>query len=167
MQKVKSGYTPKIFSDLFNQREISAYNPKRHPEFRAPLTRTVYYGSESISYLGPKIWDILPGSFKEAVLLKMGVTSMLSVNCVRTAYLEQVLFKAYHKSFSILIIDYLIYLLQWLSWFLPFSNFLYYGIFRSQIVHIHGGRCKNYMVENFVIIIEGFQLFIIITKNCM
>ena len=26
MYKVKSGYTPKIFSDLFNQREISPYN---------------------------------------------------------------------------------------------------------------------------------------------
>ena len=28
MYKVKSGYTPKIFSDLFNQREISPYNFK-------------------------------------------------------------------------------------------------------------------------------------------
>ena len=65
-----------IFSDLFNQREISPYNPKRHPEFRAPLTKTVYHGNESISYLGPKIWDILWGSFKEAVPLKRGVTSM-------------------------------------------------------------------------------------------
>ena len=55
--------------DLFNQREISPYNLRRHAEIRVPLTRTVYHGSESISYLGPKTWDILPTSFKEVVSL--------------------------------------------------------------------------------------------------
>ena len=60
MYKMKSGYTPKIFSDLFDQKEISPYNFRRHPEFRVPLTRTVYHGGESISYLGAKIWAILP-----------------------------------------------------------------------------------------------------------
>ena len=55
MYRVKSGYTPKVFSDLFNQREISSYNFRRHPEFRVPLTKTVYHWSESISYLGLKI----------------------------------------------------------------------------------------------------------------
>ena len=59
MYKVKSGYRSKIFSNLFNQREIRHYNLRRHPEFRIRLTRTVYHGSESILYLGPKIWDIL------------------------------------------------------------------------------------------------------------
>ena len=54
MYKVKSGYTPNIFSDLFNQRKISSCNLRRHPEFRVPFTRTVYHGSESISYLGQK-----------------------------------------------------------------------------------------------------------------
>ena len=63
MCKVKSGYTPKFFSDLFNQRQISPYNLRRRPEFRVPLTRTVYDVSESILYLGSVIWDILPASF--------------------------------------------------------------------------------------------------------
>ena len=58
MYKVKSGYTPKIFSDLFNQREIGPYNLRRHLEFTVPLTRTMYDGTESISYLGPKTRDI-------------------------------------------------------------------------------------------------------------
>ena len=74
--KVKSGYTPKIFSDLFNKREISPYNLRRHSEFRVPLTRTAYHGNENISYLGPTIRDILLASFKEAVSLKMGPISM-------------------------------------------------------------------------------------------
>ena len=70
MYDVKYGYTSKIISDLFNQREIlSPHNLKRHPEFRVPLTKTVYHGSESISYQDPKIWDILPASFKGTVSL--------------------------------------------------------------------------------------------------
>ena len=51
MYKVKSGFTTKIFSELFNQREISPYNLRSFPEFRVPLTRTVYQRSESISHL--------------------------------------------------------------------------------------------------------------------
>ena len=95
MYKVKSGYTPKIFSDLFNQREISPNNLRRHPEFRVPLTRTVYHGSESISYLSPNIWDILPASFKEEVSLnsfkiqsRNGSHKRVPVNCVRATYLK-------------------------------------------------------------------------------
>ena len=72
MYKVKSGYTTKIFSYFFDQREISSYNLRGHPGFRIP----VYHGSEIISYLGPKIWDILPASFKGAVSLKMSPKSM-------------------------------------------------------------------------------------------
>ena len=67
--KVKSGYTTKFFSDLFNKREISPYNLRTHSEIRVTLTRTVYHGSEIILHLGPKIWDILPTSLKEAVSL--------------------------------------------------------------------------------------------------
>ena len=68
MYKVKSGYTAKIFSDFFNQREIRPYNLKRQFEFTVTFTRTLYHGSENISYLGRKIWGILPTSFKEADL---------------------------------------------------------------------------------------------------
>ena len=32
---------------------------------RIPSIRTVYHGSESISFLGPKIWNILPDEIKQ------------------------------------------------------------------------------------------------------
>ena len=64
--KVKIGYTPKIFSALFNQREMSTYDLRRHPEFRVPLNRTVHHGIEIILHLGSKIWHIPLTSFKEA-----------------------------------------------------------------------------------------------------
>ena len=33
-------------------------------EFSWPMVKSVYHGNESISYLGPKIWDILPEKLK-------------------------------------------------------------------------------------------------------
>ena len=32
--------------------------------FETPFVRTVYNGTESVSYLGPKIWDIVPEEYK-------------------------------------------------------------------------------------------------------
>ena len=34
------------------------YNLQNHNDFRIPFGRTGDHGTESISYLGPKIWDI-------------------------------------------------------------------------------------------------------------
>ena len=34
-----------------------------------PNVRSVFHGSESISYLGPKIWDIVPLELKELTIL--------------------------------------------------------------------------------------------------
>ena len=59
------------------------------------------------------------------------------------------------KSASFLIIDFLINLLHWFSWFSPFPVF--YGIFRNQIVHTHGYRiAEASRMEYLVTIVEGF-----------
>ena len=34
--------------------------------FKTNNIRTVYYGTETISFLGPKIWSILPNEIKES-----------------------------------------------------------------------------------------------------
>ena len=39
--------------------------------FRIPSIRTVYHGSESISFLGPKIWNILPYEIKQQTSLNI------------------------------------------------------------------------------------------------
>ena len=41
-----------------------SYNLRLNYQFSRPLFRSVFHGSESIFYLGPVIWDILPDSFK-------------------------------------------------------------------------------------------------------
>ena len=40
------------------------YNLSNCSDFITPQVKNVFHGTESISYLGPKIWDIVPEEFK-------------------------------------------------------------------------------------------------------
>ena len=44
---------------LFKLKTDSRYNLRKIFEVFRPIFKTAYKGTESISYLGPKIWDIL------------------------------------------------------------------------------------------------------------
>ena len=53
-------------------------------DFQIPFVRTVYHETESISYLGPKIWDIVPAEMKNAISLnsfKAQSKKWLPFNC--------------------------------------------------------------------------------------
>ena len=63
MYKV-SELSPPIVSNIFTQKNSHPYNLRLNSQFSRPLVRSVFSGTESISYLGPVIWDILPGSYK-------------------------------------------------------------------------------------------------------
>ena len=55
MFKVKNEISPEIICDIFTQRINNHYNLRYINHFETPLARTVYNGTESVSYLGPKI----------------------------------------------------------------------------------------------------------------
>ena len=57
MFKVKNELSPEIICDIFTQRINNHYNLRHINHFETPFVRTVYNGTESVSYLGPKIWD--------------------------------------------------------------------------------------------------------------
>ena len=68
MFKVKNSLAPNIFHDLFDNETENHYNLNHRTEFRIPFFNSVYYvyyGSESISCLGPNIWDIVHSEFKQ------------------------------------------------------------------------------------------------------
>ena len=62
--KIKNGLSPELFTEIFACETESHYNLGRCNDFRIPSIRTVYHGSENISFLGPKIWNILPDEIK-------------------------------------------------------------------------------------------------------
>ena len=71
MFKIKNDLSPEIMTELFEQRNEHHYNLRNNVHFITPQIRTVYHGSESISFLGPKIWNILPDRLKNATSLEV------------------------------------------------------------------------------------------------
>ena len=54
MYKVANEMSPEVMNEIFRFREKSHYNLRYKSEFIIPLSHSVYHGSESASYLGPK-----------------------------------------------------------------------------------------------------------------
>ena len=61
---IKHGQSPESVSDIFTQ-TTQHYNFRQNRHFRIRSVKSVYQCSESISYLGTKIWEIVPAKIKE------------------------------------------------------------------------------------------------------
>ena len=64
MFKVHLGEASQILHDVFPLTESSTYNLRFQPKFGTRPIRTVHYGSNSLRFLGPKIWEIVPSELK-------------------------------------------------------------------------------------------------------
>ena len=51
-------------NNTFKLKAEDPYNLRQVSEFCRLMFRTLHHGTESISYLGPKIWDIFPEKLK-------------------------------------------------------------------------------------------------------
>ena len=85
MFKVKHKRCPEITRDIFMKRTNNQYNLHNCIDFITPQVNSAYHGTESISYLGRKIWDIVPEEFKQETtkeFIKMCVpTDCLARRC--------------------------------------------------------------------------------------
>ena len=52
-------------NEIFTLRHQNQYNLRNWTYFDVPKVRTVNHGFESVRYLGPKIWEIIPTHIKE------------------------------------------------------------------------------------------------------
>ena len=59
MYKVKHRISPKTMCELFNEAN-APYNLSQDVSFRSCNVKTALYGTETLSYLGPKIWNLIP-----------------------------------------------------------------------------------------------------------
>ena len=69
MLKVKIGWIPDIIKEIF-EIENRNYNFRHDLLIKRCNIRSVYYGTETASFMGPKIWETLPNSCKDATPLK-------------------------------------------------------------------------------------------------
>ena len=68
MFKVYNNIAPPIFTKIFNKQNPN-YQLRHTSHFSVPPTRSVYNGTECISFLGSKIWDIVPAELKDVKTL--------------------------------------------------------------------------------------------------
>ena len=52
-------------NEIFQIREESRYNLCYTSQFTIPPIHSVYNCRESVSYMGPKIWELIPHTFKQ------------------------------------------------------------------------------------------------------
>ena len=91
--KVHRSMCSPIFSELFCRRDDICYNLRSNSYFAVPNVKSVFHGSKSISYLGPKICDIVPIELKQLTslnafkkVLKTGNQKIVLAGCVTSAY---------------------------------------------------------------------------------
>ena len=81
--KVKKNMASEILTEIFPQEE-SNYSLRNSTTLQGRSIKTVMYGSETISSLEPKIWDILPTVLKNIVsptLFKKEIREWAPKNC--------------------------------------------------------------------------------------
>ena len=64
MYKVSKGMSHSLITELFAQRNECPYNLRHNAKLLQPFVNSVCCRTESISNLGPKIWGMIPDTYK-------------------------------------------------------------------------------------------------------
>ena len=89
MYKLSNNFSLPHMNEIFEVRNEHHYNLRQNYQFYRPLAKSVYYGTKGLSYVGPKVWDILPNIYKnidcQKGYLKNGNLRIILVEFVRNA----------------------------------------------------------------------------------
>ena len=83
MFKVKMGVSPVIMNEIFQICNCN-YKTRNFSEFQSECIKTVHYGMETVSFLGPKLWSILPKEYKNIDNLSE-FKKKSKIGCLKTA----------------------------------------------------------------------------------
>ena len=64
MFRFYNGLSPPLMNNTFKVMAKNPYNLRHFFQIYRPIVKSVYHRTESISYLGPKVWEILPKKLK-------------------------------------------------------------------------------------------------------
>ena len=70
MFKIHRGLSPDILREIFVAK-INLHNLRRNNNFERRQVHSVYHGTESLSFLGPKNWDLVPLELKQLESLEV------------------------------------------------------------------------------------------------
>ena len=63
--KVSNSWSPVLINDIFKLRGEQTYNLGKLSQFYRPKVNYAYNGTKSVSFLGPKMWDLVPNELKD------------------------------------------------------------------------------------------------------
>ena len=106
--------TPPIFSEIFHRRDIN-YKLWINSEIAMPNVRSVFNVSESILYLGSKIWDVVHLELKELTCW-LPTTSILVVIRRFYHYQFECNYLENQKHFTAFLLHFRIYIKFWIFW---------------------------------------------------
>ena len=69
MFKIKNNLSPPLMNDIFKE-NTNTYDLRKKRCWEPTNVRTVHFGTETISYRGPKTWDMVPQHIKDAISLQ-------------------------------------------------------------------------------------------------
>ena len=64
MYQLAKGISPIIMQEILRFQNSSRYNLRSQNTFEIPFRNSVYNGTESMSYLGPKVWELVTDNLK-------------------------------------------------------------------------------------------------------
>ena len=64
--KVKNGLSPPFMNKIFVENAQHYYDLRKKAEFKRTNVKTVYNGTETLTFLGPRIWEIVPDYIKKS-----------------------------------------------------------------------------------------------------
>ena len=64
MYKVVHSISQANFNDIFDTRNNNGPSLRKHSYFSKPSVKTVHKGQNSLRYLGPEIWNLVPNNLK-------------------------------------------------------------------------------------------------------
>ena len=70
MFKIKNNMAPEFLNEIFQNRAL-LYNLRTNSNFSSRQVHSVYHGTESLSFLGPKIWELVPEDTKQSESLEI------------------------------------------------------------------------------------------------
>ena len=83
LYKVRHGLAPELMNDIFKKRNV-IYSFRKNSTFETRNIKSVYYGLEKISFLDPKIWELLLSNIEDSEnlnIFKSNIKSWKPENC--------------------------------------------------------------------------------------
>ena len=64
--KVKNGLSPPFMNEIFVENAQHYYDLRKQTEFKKNNIKMVYNGTETLTFVGPRIWEIVPDCIKRS-----------------------------------------------------------------------------------------------------